>query len=281
MAADIEAAFHARVAEIAARLEWAQVDLVVCNTLSSFWGVHLARRAGKPSLFYIHESNSLFRFFEQRLALGLHGLVAQAFEQATRALFLCAATRAYYEDYGRSGNFRLVPSWIRLDTIEEFRRAHPRAELRRKHGFGDDETVIANIGTVCERKGQHVFLRAIAHFNRHFGHQGKFRFVMVGARPGRYLDLLQRDLIRLGQDNVTFVPETREASDFFVAADLFVCSSYEESFPRVVMEAMAFRTPMVTTDVHGIAEMVGQRAGIVAARGCHQSARHDLGQQHL
>ena len=25
------------------------------------------------------------------------------------------------------------------------------------------------------------------------------------------------------------------------------------------MEAMAFRTPMVTTDVHGIAEMVGQR----------------------
>src|SRR6185436_6758864 len=151
------------------------------------------------------------------------------------------------------------PSWIRLETIEEFRRTHPRSELRRKHGFADDEVVIANIGTVCERKGQHIFVRAIEHFNRHYGRHGKFRFVMVGARPGIYLDLIKRDVARLGLPNVTLVPETREVADFFVAADLFVCSSYEESFPRVVMEAMAFRTPMVTTDVHGIADMVGQR----------------------
>ena len=130
--------------------------------------------------------------------------------------------------------------------------------MRRKHGFADDETIIANIGTVCERKGQHVFLRAIEHFNRQ-GHRGKFRFVMVGARPGIYLDLLKRDLARLELPNVTLIPETREVFDFFVAADQFVCTSYEESFPRVVMEAMAFRTPIVSTDVHGIAEMIGQR----------------------
>jgi len=251
--------FHDRLGDIGRKVNWEQIDLVVCNTLMSFWGVHLAEAAGKPSLFYIHESTSVFRFFEQKLALELHPLVAQAFEQTTRALFLCAATQAYYEDYNRNGNFRIVPSWIWLDTIEAFRRSHSRAELRRKHGLRDDEIVIANIGTVCERKGQHIFLRAIDHFNHHFGHHGKFHFIMVGARPGIYLDLLLRDLARLGMANVTLVPETREVFDFFVAADLFVCSSYEESFPRVVMEAMAFRTPMVSTDVHGIAEMVGQR----------------------
>ncbi|MEO6875654.1 MAG: glycosyltransferase [Opitutaceae bacterium] len=251
--------FEDRVADIGRQVAWDQVDLVVCNTLVSFWGVHLALQAGKPSLFYIHESTTVFRFFEQKLALGLHPLVGQAFEQTTRALFLCAATQAYYADFSAKGNFRIVPSWIRLDTIDEFRRTHSRADLRHKHGLRDDEIVIANIGTVCERKGQHTFVRAIDHFNHHFGHHGKFRFVMVGARPGIYLDLLQRDLNRLGLTNVTLVPETREVFDFFVAADLFVCSSYEESFPRVVMEAMAFRTPMVTTDVHGIVDLVGQR----------------------
>ena len=251
--------FHDRVTDIARSRDWDQVDLVVCNTLFTFWGVHLANLAGKPSLFYVHESSSVFRAFEQKLALALHPLVAQAFEQATRALFLCSATRAYYEDFSRNGNFRLVPSWIQLDAIEAFRRRHTRAELRHKHGLRDDEIVIANIGTVCERKGQHIFVRAIDHFNRHFGHHGKFRFLMVGTRPGIYLNLLQRDLARLGLNNVTLVPETREVFDFFVAADLFVCSSFEESFPRVVMEAMAFRTPLVTTDVHGIAEMIGQR----------------------
>lgn len=268
-AAPDEETFHQRLADIQHRIDWDPIDVVVCNTLVSYWGVLLAVRAGKPSLFYIHESSTIFRFFERKLELDLHRLVAEAFHRATRALFLCQATRAYYEDQNVSGNFRLVPSWINLDDIEAFRARHPRAEMRHKHGFTDDETVIANIGTVCERKGQHVFLRAIEHFNRQ-GHRGKFRFVMVGARPGIYLDLLKRDIARLELPNITLIPETREVFDFFVAADQFVCTSYEESFPRVVMEAMAFRTPIVTTDVHGIAEMIGQRQqGYLVTPGDH------------
>ncbi|MDB6165554.1 MAG: tuaC 1 [Lacunisphaera sp.] len=264
-----EETFHSRLADIKHQLDWERIDLVVCNTLVSFWGVPLATRAGKPSLLYIHESSTIFRFFERKLELEMHSLVAQAFRDATRVLFLCQATRRYYDDLNVSGNFRIVPSWIKLDDIEAFRAGHTRAEMRRKHGFADDETVIANIGTVCERKGQHVFLRAIEHFNRQ-GHRGKFRFVMVGARPGIYLDLLKRDLARLELPNVTLVPETREVFDFFVTADQFVCTSYEESFPRVVMEAMAFRTPIVTTDVHGIAEMIGQRQdGYLVSPGDH------------
>ena len=258
-AAKTEADFHAAVSAMAQKIAWTAVDLVVCNTLFSFWGVHLARQAGKPSLFYIHESTSLFRFFEQRLDLDLHGLAAASLEQATRVLFLCDATRNYYLDHGRSGNFRIVPSWIGIREIDAYKQAHPRAEVRRKLGFRDDETVIANIGTVVERKGQHIFVRAIDHFNHHFGHHGTFRFVMVGARPGIYLDLLKRDLARLDLRNVQLVEETKAVFDYFIAADLFVCSSYEESFPRVVMEAMAFQTPIVSTDVHGVVDLIGQR----------------------
>jgi len=267
-----EEVFQSRLADIAHSLEWDGIDLVVCNTLVCFWGVHLARFAGKPSLFYIHESTSLFRFFEQKLELALHHLVAEALGQATRTLFLCAATRAYYEDCNVRGNFRIVPSWIDLDAIERFRREKPRAALRRQLGFGDDETVIVNIGTVCERKGQHIFIRAVDHFNHHFGHRGKFRFVMVGARPGIYLDLLNRDLARLGLANVNLVPETGAVFDYFAAADLFVCTSFEESFPRVVMEAMAFRTPIVSTDVHGIPDLIGQRQdGYLVPPGDHMA----------
>ena len=82
---------------------------------------------------------------------------------------------------------------------------------------------------------------------------------MVGARAGIYLDLLKGDIAKLKLPNVTLVPETREVFDFFLLADLFVCSSFEESFPRVIMEAMVFRTPIITTDVHGIVDILGQR----------------------
>ncbi len=254
-----EETFHNRLLDLSHHVDdWDRVDLVVCNTLVSFWGVLMARRAGKPSLFYIHESTSVFRFFEPKLELSLHPLVHEALGGATRTLFLCEATRRYYADSDR-GNYRIVPSWIKLDEIAAFRTRHTRAELRRKHGFRDDEIVIANIGTVCERKGQHVFIRAVDHFNHHYHGAAPVRFVMVGARPGIFLDLLNRDIARLGLKNLSQVPETREVFDFFVLADMFVCSSYEESFPRVVMEAMAFETPIVSTDVHGIVDLIGQR----------------------
>ena len=258
-AAQTEPDFQRELAALAARVDWTMVDLVVCNTLVSFWGVHIAHLAGKPSVFYIHESTSVFRFFEPHLALDLHRFVHAALAQATRTLFLCQATLSYYADDNARGNFRIVPSWIQLDVIDTFRARHTRAELRQKHGLREDEIIIANIGTVCERKGQHIFLRTMALFNRWYRSDLPVRFLLVGVRPGIYLDLLLRDLARLSLTNVTLVPETREAFDFFLAADVFACSSYEESFPRVVMEAMAFGIPIVSTDVHGIRDLIGQR----------------------
>jgi glycosyltransferase involved in cell wall biosynthesis len=252
--------FYDRVAELRATIDWSKIDLVVCNTLMSFWGVHLARQARKPSLFYIHESTSIQRFFGKALREPLLPMVEDAFHDATRSLFLCRATENYYKDYDLNGNFRIVPSWIQLAAIRKFKNAHSRAALRRKYGYADDEVIIANIGTVCERKGQHTFIRAVKNLQTLLRDGRKYRFLLVGGRAGIYLDLLEADIRALDISNLDIIHETRDAYDFFGLADLFVCSSFEESFPRVVLEAMAFETPIVSTDVHGIPDMVKNRA---------------------
>ncbi|HET7536114.1 MAG TPA: glycosyltransferase [Candidatus Didemnitutus sp.] len=258
-AAQTPAEFAERVAEVRKLFDFEKIDLVICNTLVSYWGIHLAEQARRPSLFYIHESSSIFRFFEKMLPLPMHAMVNEAFQRATRALFLCRATEAYYKDLDVRGNFRIVPSWIQIEAITQFQRQHTRAELRRRHGYRDDEVIIANIGTVCERKGQHTFIRAVEHFNHvHHGGAG-YRFLLVGGRAGIYLDLIEGEIKRMGITNIDIVMETRDAYHYFGLADMFVCSSFEESFPRVVLEAMAFQTPIVSTDVHGIPEMVTQR----------------------
>jgi O-antigen biosynthesis protein len=259
-AAKTEQAFEKSIGELRAGLDLAATDLVVCNTLLNFWGVHLAQQAGKPSLFYIHESSSIKRFFAKSLDESLHGLVKQAFTQATRALFLCEATEAYYKDYDLNGNFRIVPSWIKLAEIDAFRAQHAREALRAKYGFGRDEVIIANVGIVCERKGQHTFIRAVEHFNHHIHDQRSYRFLLVGGRASAFQEMLIADIRALGVTNIDIIPATRDVYDFFVLSDLFVCSSFEESFPRVLLEAMAFRTPIVSTDVHGIPEMARNRA---------------------
>jgi glycosyltransferase involved in cell wall biosynthesis len=79
---------------------------------------------------------------------------------------------------------------------------------------------------------------------------------MVGAREGLYMDMLREDLRLLGLTDVKIFAETGEIYDFYRLADILVSSSFEESFPRVLLEAMVFGTRIVSTDVNGIPEML-------------------------
>ena len=246
---------------LAQEIDLEPVDAFVANTVACWWGVHLANAVGKASLFYIHESASLKRFFSTMLPKDRFGVVREAFRLATRVCFLCKSTRAYYEELNDHDNFRYVSSWIDLPRIEQLKAATPRHVARAKLGYGADEQVIANIGTVCERKGQHVFLRAVQYFMHRFAGTGSFRFVIVGGRAGEFQDSLKADIDLLGlTEIVDIVEETDRVYEYFRAANMFVCTSFEESFPRVLLEAMAFETPIVSTNVHGIPEMVTDKA---------------------
>jgi glycosyltransferase involved in cell wall biosynthesis len=241
---------------ISRQIDWKKIDLVVANTLSSFWGVTLANSAGRPSLLYIHESTSPAAFF-RRTTPALLPAVYDAFDHATAVSFNTPATRAYYATLGSGKNFHLNSAWIDLTSLAAFRAANARNTLRASLALQPGDLLVANVGTVCERKGQHDFLRAIEWLWRRAPKlAARCRFVMVGGRNTRYNQSLQKDLAALGREHIQVIPETSRAHDYFGAADLFVCSSYEESFPRVVLEAMAFAVPIVSTDVHGIPYML-------------------------
>lgn len=248
---------HAALNRLSLTLDWDDIDLVVANTVMSFWGVLLARHhAGRPALFYIHESNPPALFF-QRTTPALLPAAHEAFRRATAVSFNTPATQAYYAGLGSGKNFHLNPAWIDVAAIDAFRAAHPRAALRTQLGLRDGELLVANIGTVCERKGQHDFLRAIEWLARlDPALVARCRFLMVGGRDTPYDREIDKDLAVLNRPNVQVVKETTRAFDYFAAADVFVCTSYEESFPRVVLEAMAFEVPVVSTNVHGIPYML-------------------------
>ena len=261
LAAATTAAFDRAIAELAARTAWDTADLIVGNTLESFWVVHLARHLGRPSLLYIHESVAAHRYFAMLLAPPVIRRVEEAFHLATRVAFIAGASRAVYARLERHRNFRLLPSWIDLARPARFAADNDPQELRRRHGVPADAVVFANIGSVCERKGQHVFIRALDLLNRELAAAGRphppLYSVLVGARPGAYLDSLRLEIALHGRATVRFVDETPQPFDFYRLSDILVCSSFEEAFPRVLMEAAAFRMPIVSTDVYGVTEMLG------------------------
>ena len=87
------------------------------------------------------------------------------------------------------------------------------------------------------------------------------RCFIVGDRASSYSVELHRlaDALPAGiRERVTIVAETHEIARYYQAADVFVCTSRIESFPRVVLEAMAYGLPIVSTRVFGIAEQVAE-----------------------
>ncbi|MEO6994395.1 MAG: glycosyltransferase family 4 protein [Lacunisphaera sp.] len=243
----------------AAKNDAGDFDLVIANTMVSFWAVHLAQAAGKPAVLYVHESSPVRRFFEPILAAALFPVVEQAFRLAQRVVFTADSSRLVFDYLNDGDNFVLLPSWVDVARVDAFAASHEKMALRRKHGLDPDAVLIVNIGSVCERKGQHIFIRAsqLLKEELHFTYPGrKIHFVMVGARAGVYLDSLKQEMTLHGLDQTFFVPESGEIYDFYRLADIFACTSFEESFPRVLLESAAFRLPIITTNVNGIAEML-------------------------
>ncbi|HND60529.1 MAG TPA: glycosyltransferase [Opitutaceae bacterium] len=278
--AETAADFHANLKRFAAGLRWDDVDLIVGNTMVAYWAVFLGQALGKPAALYIHESNTPRKFFTE------HGLASpevvplteQAISQASRVIFTARATRQIHEPLNTGDNFRTLASWVDIQRIERFAAEHDKRALRRKYGLDPDATLVVNIGSVCQRKGQHVYIRAVDQLMKQhgasFADKGPIEFLMVGAREGLYLESIEQDIELMGLKNTKLFPETLDIYDWYRLADIFVCTSFEESFPRVLLESASFRIPIISTNVNGIPEMLvnNDEAFLIPAGDYHKLA---------
>lgn len=256
--ADTETDYDAALDLLAVDPVWSGVDVIIANTMVTTWVVHLARRLGRPSLLYVQESVSARRFFAMQLTLSAVMRVEQAFTLATRVAFPAHNSQLAHAALARRGNFRVLPGWIDVARIQAYAAAHAPSELRRAHGLPTDAVIFANIGSILPRKGQHVFLAAIVHLRRHLVAAPPLAFLIVGARkgPDPFTDLLRHAIATQSLPGVRLIDQAEDSYQFFQLADICVCSSLEEAFPRVVLEAAAFGRPIVSTNVNGIPEML-------------------------
>ena len=80
------------------------------------------------------------------------------------------------------------------------------------------------------------------------------RFVMLGGGDTPFDGVLADLLANLGRANLVVHPAIADYFPYYAAADLFVCSTYEESSPRVILEAMACGVSILSSGVHGVPE---------------------------
>lgn len=254
---DSAAAAGRAVSDLAAQALWTAAGLVIANSFTTFWAVHAAKAVGLPVLLYVHESTTPATFHGRRVPATVIGLTEKAFALADVVSFTTASTRDCHLGYGRPERHRLTPGWVDIAALDTWAARQDREALRRELGVLPGEQLVCNIGTVSDRKGQHAFARAVdLLWRRHPEIAACTRFILLGGRDTPFDTMLADTLAELGRPNLIVHPETTDYLRYYRAADLFTCSSYEESSPRVVFEAMALGTPIIASAVHGVPELV-------------------------
>jgi len=123
--------------------------------------------------------------------------------------------------------------------------------------------ILANIGSICPRKGQHVFIRAIDHFHQHHAaaFAGRCELHYCCRQPARHLHRFARARHRAARAQAADHPHRRDARRPRVLPPLRHLRLHQlrGELARVLLEAMGYELPIISTNVHGIPEMVVDR----------------------
>jgi glycosyltransferase involved in cell wall biosynthesis len=230
--------------------------MVYGNTRQTFYAIDAAKWLGLPSVWNPRESESWQTYFEF-LAPEIAERALQCFAYPYRVVFVADATRESCAPLDTHHNFVTIHTGLDRGQFLAALAGWPRAEARRELGVGADELVALMVGTVCERKGQIDLIEAVARLDD--GSASRTKCFVVGDRANEYSARLERARAALPaarRARIEIVAETSDIARYYAASDVFVCASRFESFPRVILEAMAAGLPIVTTPVYGIAEQV-------------------------
>ena len=246
-------AYDQAIRSFSKEIESLKVDAIYANTLENFFVVDAARQIGTPTVWNVHESEPWQTYFN-RFGSEIAARGLECFRFPYKVIFVADATRDRYLPLNSHHNFTVIHNGLDLSKLENSQNS----ELARKSlGVTAEDVVILLLGTVCERKGQQDLVKALSLLPDKL--HNKIRCFIVGDRPSIYSNKLAELVGELPQElrqRVTVVPETGETVKYYKAADIFVCTSRVESFPRVILEAMACDLPIVTSPVFGIKEQV-------------------------
>jgi glycosyltransferase involved in cell wall biosynthesis len=149
---------------------------------------------------------------------------------------------------GRCGQFTAIPLGIDFDEINS-----RRGRLRREIGAGAVDVLVGVVGRLCEVKNHAMLIESAANL-KIFGTV----FVIVG--DGHLRAALEGQAHAAGLDGrVTFTGFRDDAASLYVDFDIVALTSLNEGTPLTLIEAMGCGCAVASTEVGGVADLMGRR----------------------
>jgi len=212
---------------------------------TSIFAVPAARIAGVPVVLASRRELLNLRSPWQQRAIRMAcrlatGVVVNSYAANHDLLGLASARRQFID---------VLPNCINL---QEFEPKLTPVQVRRELALSPKSILVGVLGNLRPEKNLETFLMAA---RRILDVLPSTEFLVIGDGPARHrLEQLASDLLL--SESIHFLRDRSDIPDLLAALDIFVMTSYTESFPNAILEAMAMAKPVVATRVGGVPELV-------------------------
>ena len=219
----------------------ANFDLVVANTILAWRLVLLAKSLHIPVVWIIHESDYGVNLVQENTK------IHEALMLADQVIFPSKQTLRKYREFNKKDNF--ISMLFGVEAPQNITQAH-RMEMDQTRKIR-----IAHIGSVEERKGQDILIKAISLLPSGVKEMIDVSFIGRVLDPGFYQRQLQASA---GLSSVQWLGSLphEQVWEHIYQSDILVCSSRNETGPLVVYEAMALGKAVVSTPVGAVPEVI-------------------------
>ncbi len=234
-------------------------QLVYVNSLVSFAAVRAANRLGIPVIWHIRE---LFSDEEGELywpTKWSKSLIRRTVRKMATTIVVNSSTVCRNVLGSQAGIVTVIPNAV-PDNF--FNLQESKNEARQSLGLPLDGHIVGFPGTLRPVKGHQTFLDATSVIN---AEQHDCHFVVTGAVQSEFA----RGVVASAEsspvsEKIHFIGAVDDMSRFYRACDVCCIASQSESFGRTAVEAFASQTPLVSTTVGGLADIIKDEKNALA-----------------
>ncbi|MBR2553952.1 MAG: glycosyltransferase [Aeriscardovia sp.] len=163
-------------------------------------------------------------------------------------IFVSKGVQEAFEKYCQVDNKEVIYNAIDSDRIVQLAN-EPVQDV----DFASDDFKMISVGKIIPVKGYDRLARIHKRLLDE-GYKVHTYILGIGGQQGEIEEYCREKGI---QDSFTFLGYHQNPYQYMSQADLFVCSSLSEGLSTAVTEALITGTPVVTTDVSGMRELLG------------------------